>query len=76
MPAFEVVLRDGRRKEVRLSDQRLAMCQTITVDGREWVVASEEEAHDSFCTRRFVVVPHSGSTPNNNRDAVASGGRR
>lgn len=58
MPAFEVVLRDGPHEEVRLSDQRLVTGQTINVDGREWVMTGEEEAHDSFCTRRFVLVPY------------------
>ena len=76
MPAYEVVLRFAAREEVRLSDQPLAVGQTITVGGREWVAMSEQEAHDSFCTRRFVVVPHNGSTPTNDHDAVASGDRR
>ena len=75
VPAYEVVLPDVAREEVRLSDQPLATGEAIKVDGREWVVTGEEARH-SLCTRRFVVVPRTGSPRNGNQEAIRSADRR
>ena len=58
MAAFEIVLRDGDREEVRLSDQELELGQLIEINGREWVVTAERRPRDGFCDRRFVLRPH------------------
>lgn len=55
MPSFEILLRfpDGH-EELRLTDIPVAIGQTLTIMGKDWVVVSDRKPSDPRFTARFV----------------------
>jgi hypothetical protein len=56
MPVFEVELRREKSSEVRIGEQALTPGETITVDGRQYLVESVVEAEAPRAQARYVCV--------------------
>jgi hypothetical protein len=56
MPVFEVELRREKSSEVRIGEQALTPGETITVDGRRYLVESVVEAEAPRAQVRYVCV--------------------
>jgi hypothetical protein len=64
MPLYQVVVRAGEREEVRITDRKYEVGETVEIANRMWVVVAARAATEQE-PARFVVEPITPAVPTN-----------
>jgi hypothetical protein len=54
---YEIVLRFADHDEVRLTDRRVRVGETLTIDGDKWVVGGTERPRNALALLSYICFP-------------------
>jgi hypothetical protein len=54
MPMYELVLWFQGNEDIRVTDQRVSIGETLVIDNRRWLVEAQDLPRDPSATARFI----------------------
>jgi hypothetical protein len=54
MPMYELVLWFQGNEDIRITDQRVSIGETLVIDNRRWLVEAQDLPRDPSATARFI----------------------
>jgi hypothetical protein len=70
MPMYELVLWFQGNEDIRITDQRVSIGETLVIDNRRWLVEAQDLPRDPSAIARFICSRRAASSSDKNSSAT------